>query len=118
MPQAFNARGRARSLTANDDRRTLPRMKRTVQVMAWVFFALDAAALLFFLAWALTAGAREGESAYALAFLLFVAAFVAVGGGALVFSTRRGSALGLGCAALVLGLPPLIVLGIWISNLL
>jgi hypothetical protein len=44
--------------------------------------------------------------------------FVAGGGGALVFSTRRGSSWGLRCAALVLGLPVAIVLGIWLSNIL
>ena len=93
-------------------------MKRAVQVMAWVFLVLDSAAVVFFLVWALTASSREGESAYAIAFLLVATVFVAGGGGALVFSTRRGSSWGLRCAALVLGLPVAIVLGIWLSNIL
>lgn len=93
-------------------------MMRVVQAMAWVFLALDSAALLFFLVWSLTASSREGESAYAIAFLLVATLFVGVGGGVLVFSRRRGSSLGLGCAAFVLGLPVAIVLAIWISNLL
>jgi len=42
--------------------------------------------------------------------------FIGAGGGALVFSMRRGSSFGLGCAAFVLGLPVAIVLAIWISN--
>ena len=93
-------------------------MKKALQVVGGVFFALDAAAVLFFAAWALTASSREGEQAYAIAFLLFAGAFLAVGGGGLLFSARRGSSLGIGCAALVLGVPPLIALGIWISNLM
>jgi hypothetical protein len=93
-------------------------MKRAVQAMAWVFLALDAAAVVFFLFWALTASSREGESAYAIAFLLVALLFVGAGGGALVFSMRRGSSFGLGCAAFVLGLPVAIVLAIWISNVL
>jgi len=91
-------------------------MKKVLQAIAWVFFALDAAAVIFFLFWAVTAGSREGEDAYAMAFLLFAALFVGAGGGLLAFSRKRGSSLGLGCAALVLGVPPLIALGIWISN--
>jgi hypothetical protein len=93
-------------------------MKRAIHVLAWIFFALDAAALAFFVAWSLVASSREGERAYAVALLLFAAAFLAVGGSGLFFSKRRGSSLGVGCAAFVLGVPPLIVLGIWISNLL
>jgi hypothetical protein len=93
-------------------------MKRALQVLGWIFLALDAAALLFFLAWRLGASSREGEDAYAMVFLLVTGAFVAAGGGALAWSARRGSALGLGCAALVLGVPPLVAAAIWISNLL
>jgi len=93
-------------------------MKKAVQAMAWVFLALDAAALVFFLVWSLTASSREGESAYAVAFLLVATVFVGAGGGALVFSRRSGSSFGLGCAAFVLGLPIAIVLAIWISNVL
>jgi len=93
-------------------------MKRAVKTVAWVFFGLDAAALLFFAFWALTASSREGERAYATVFLLLAFAFVAVGGGALVLGTRRGSSVGLGCATCMLGLPVVIVLAIWISNLL
>jgi hypothetical protein len=93
-------------------------MKRAFRAMAWVFLALDTAALLFFVIWAFTASSREGESAYAIAFLLVATVFVAAGGGALVIGTRRGSTGLLGCAVLVLGLPVAIVLGIWISNIL
>jgi hypothetical protein len=91
-------------------------VKKALQVLASVFLALDVAALLFFLVWTLTASSREGESAYALAFLLFAAVFVGAGGGLLAFGKRRGSSAGLGCAAFVLGLPPLIALALWISN--
>jgi hypothetical protein len=91
-------------------------VKKALQAMAWVFLALDVAALLFFLVWSLTASSREGESAYAIAFLLFAAVFVGAGGALLAFGRRRGSPMGLGCAAFVLGVPPLIALGIWISN--
>src|SRR5262249_31261940 len=91
-------------------------MNRALQAMAWLFLALDTAAVLVF--WSLTASSREGESAYAIAFLLVATLFVGVGGGVLLFSRRRGSSLGLGCAAFVLGLPVAIVLAIWISNLL
>jgi hypothetical protein len=93
-------------------------MRRALQALGWIFLALDAAAVLFFLAWRLTASAREGEDAYAMVFLLVTFAFVAAGGGALAWSTRRGSALGLGCATFVLGLPVVVALSIWISNLL
>ena len=93
-------------------------MKRALQVLGWIFLALDAAAVLFFLAWRLTASSREGEDAYAMVFLLVTFAFVAAGGGALAWSARRGSTLGLGCATLVLGVPPLVAAAIWISNLL
>jgi len=93
-------------------------MKGAIRVMAWVFFALDAAAVVFFLFWALTASSREGESAYAIAYLLVATLFVGTGGGALVFSARRGSSFALGCAAFVLGLPVAIVVAIWLSNVL
>jgi hypothetical protein len=91
-------------------------VKKALQVLAWVFLALDVAALLFFLVWALSAGSREGESAYALAFLLFAAVFVGAGGGLLAFGRKRASSVGLGCAVFVLGVPPLIALALWISN--
>ena len=93
-------------------------MRRAVQALGWAFLLLDAAALVFFAGWALTASSREGEQAYSIAFLLFTGAFVAIGGGGLAWARRRGSGLGVGCATLFLGTPPLIVLGIWISNLL
>lgn len=92
-------------------------MRRALLVLAWVCFTLDAAAFLFFGVWALSAGTREGEQAYAIAFLLFAGTFLAVGGGALLWTRRRASALGLGCATLLLGVPPLIALGLWIGNL-
>jgi hypothetical protein len=93
-------------------------VKRVIQTLAWIFLALDAAALVFFLTWRLTASSREGEDAYAMVFFLLMAAFVGGGGGALYWSARRGSALGVGCAAAVLGLPAVVALSIWISNLL
>lgn len=91
-------------------------MKKTLQAIGWFFFAIDSVALLFFLSWALTASARDGEIAYAIVFFLFTFAFVALGGGALALSAKRRSTLGLWCSALFLGLPPVIVAAIRISN--
>ena len=91
-------------------------MKQTIKAVGWFFFAIDAVALLFFLNWTLTASARDGEIAYAIFFLLFTLAWVGVGGGALVFSAKRGSVLGLWCSTLFLGIPPVIVAAIRISN--
>jgi hypothetical protein len=91
-------------------------MKQTLKAFGWFFFAIDAAALLAFLHWALTASTRDGEIAYAIVFLLFTAAFIGVGGGALACSARRGSVLGLWCSTLFLGIPPVIVAAIRISN--
>jgi len=72
--------------------------------------------MLFFLSWSLTASTRDGELAYAIFFLLFTLAFVSVGGGALLISAKRGSVLGLWCSTLFLGIPPIIVASIRISN--
>ena len=85
--------------------------------IAWSFFAVDSAAVLFFLFWMLTASSREGESAYAMVFFVIATAFLGVGGGGLALGTRRKSSLGIGCAGLVLAIPPLVALAIWISNL-
>jgi peptidoglycan/LPS O-acetylase OafA/YrhL len=91
-------------------------MKRILKAVGWFFFAIDAAAMLFFLSWSLTASTRDGELAYAIFFLLFTLAFVSVGGGALLISAKRGSVLGLWCTTLFLGIPPIIVASIRISN--
>jgi hypothetical protein len=91
-------------------------MKKTLKAVGWLFFAIDAAVMLIFLNWALTASARDGEIAYAIFFLLFTLAFVGVGGGALVFSAKRGSVFGLWCSTLFLGIPPVFLAAIRISN--
>lgn len=91
-------------------------MKRILKAVGWFFFAIDAAAMLFFLIWSLTASTRDGELDYAIFFLLFTLAFVSVGGGALLISAKRGSILGLWCSTLFLGIPPIIVASIRISN--
>lgn len=91
-------------------------MKTILKAAGWFFLSIDTVAFLFFLNWALTASARDGEVAYAYFFLLFTLAYIGVGGGALVFSARRGSILGLWCSTLFLGLPPIIVAAIRISN--
>ena len=91
-------------------------MKRALTVAAWAFFALDAAAVLFFLAWTLTASAREGESAYATVFLVASGLVLAIGGGSLRFAAKRGSTLGIGCAGTFLAIPCLVALVLWISD--
>lgn len=91
-------------------------MKKILKAVGWFFFAIDAAAMLFFLSWSLTASTRDGELAYAIFFLLFTLAFVSVGGGALLISAKRGSVMGLWCSTLFLGIPPIIVASIRISN--
>jgi len=70
-------------------------MKKAIQAIGWIFFGIDAVAILFFLNWALTASSREGETAYAMFFLLFALVLLGIGGGALVFCAKRRSALGL-----------------------
>ena len=72
-------------------------MKRTIQAFGWFFFAIDTVALFFFLNWSLKASSRDGEIAYAVVFLLITLALLSVGGGALVFSAKRGSVFGLLC---------------------
>lgn len=91
-------------------------MKKTLKAFGWFFLSIDTVALLFFLHWALTASTRDGEVAYAVIFLLFTLAYIGIGGGALVFSARRGSALGLWFSTVFLGLPPVLVAVIRISN--
>lgn len=91
-------------------------MKKTLKAIGWLFLSVDTVALLFFLYWALTASTRDGEVAYAVFFLLFTLAYISVGGGALVFSARRGSVMGLWFSTVFLGLPPVIVAAIRISN--
>jgi hypothetical protein len=86
-------------------------------VAAWIFLALDATAVLFFLVWTLMASPREGEQAYATVLLLGSTFFVVIGGGALHLATRRKSALGIGCAGAVLAIPCLVALVLWISDL-
>ena len=93
-------------------------MKKSLQVIGIFFLSIDTVALLFFLYWALTASTRDGEVAYAVVFLLFTVAFIGVGGGALLFSARRGSVLGLWCSTIFLGIPPVLVAAIRISNVL
>ena len=92
-------------------------IRRVVKAFALLFLFVDIAALLFFFVWALQAGTREGEQAYAVAFLTVAALFVAVGGGMLAFGVRRGSTLGLGAAAVILGLPSIVGLAIWLDIL-
>ncbi len=91
-------------------------MKQVIQAIGWFFFAIDTLALVLFLNWALTATSRDGEIAYAVFFLLFTLALLAVGGAGLLFSARRGWVLGLWCSVLLLGSPPVIVAAIRISN--
>jgi len=93
-------------------------MKAAIKAGAWIFFGIDALALVLCIAWALVASTREGEQAYAMVFSAIAALFVAAGGGALALSSRKGWPIGVGCAAFVLALPVLIGLGIWMSNLL
>jgi hypothetical protein len=91
-------------------------MKKTLKAIGLFFLSLDIVAFLFFLYWALTASTRDGEVAYAVVFLLFTLVYIGVGGGALVFTARRGSLLGLWFATVFLGLPPVVVAAIRISN--
>lgn len=91
-------------------------MKEALKAFAYIFLAIDTIAVIVVLHWALTASARDGESAYAFVFFLISLAFVALGGGALKLSANHGSALGLWCSTLILGLPPVIVVAIRISN--
>jgi hypothetical protein len=91
-------------------------MKTILKAASWFFLSINTVAFLFLLNWALTASDRDGEVAYAYFFLLLTSAYIGVGSGALVFSTRRGSILGLWCSTLFLGLPPVIVTAIRISN--
>ena len=88
-----------------------------LKAIAWLFFAIDAAAVVFCAGWALRAGSMEGEQAYAMGFLVVAAAFVAIGGALLLVAARRRSSFGVGGAALVLGLPTLIGLAIWLDIL-
>jgi hypothetical protein len=92
-------------------------MKRALAVTAWIFLALDAAAVLFFLVWTLMASEREGEKAYATVFLLGAAVILAIGAGVLRLAAKRGSALGVGCAATFLAIPSLVALVLWISDM-
>ena len=89
---------------------------KAIQAIGWIFFGIDAVAFLFFLNWALTASSRDGEIAYAMFFLFFTLVLLGIGGGALIFSTKRRSALGLWCSTLLLGIPPVIVAAIRVSN--
>jgi hypothetical protein len=82
-----------------------------------LFLAADVAALLFCCTWALHAGTREGEQAYAIVFLVVAALFVVVGGGVFVYGIRRRSALGVGAAATILGLPSMIGMALWLGLL-
>jgi hypothetical protein len=91
-------------------------MKNILKAIGWFFLSIDTVALLFFLYWALTASTRDGEVAYAIFFLLFTLAYIGAGGGALVFSARRGSVMGLWFSTVFLGLPPVVVAAIRISN--
>ena len=91
-------------------------MKNILKATGWLFLSIDTVSFLFFLYWTLTASTRDGEVAYAFFFLLFTLAFIGVGGGGLVFSTRRGSVLGLWCSTLFLGIPPVLIAAIRISN--
>jgi hypothetical protein len=91
-------------------------MAKTLKAFGWFFLAIDTVGLAFMVQWALMASSRDGEIAYAVVFLLFALALVGVGGTALACSAKRGSVLGLWCSTLFLGIPPLIVAAIRISN--
>jgi hypothetical protein len=93
-------------------------MKKAIAVVAWSFFALDAAAVLLCLVWVAVASTREGEQAYAIAFALVLGLLLTIAGGGLWAATRRRSTVGVALAGAVLAIPGLIVLGIWIANLL
>jgi hypothetical protein len=88
----------------------------TLKAISWFLFAIDVSALLLLLHWALTASGRDGEFAYAVVFLLVVMSWLAISGGALLWSSRQRSRVGLWCSLLLLGLPPVIAVMIRISN--
>jgi hypothetical protein len=92
-------------------------MRRALLVVAWVAFALDAAAWLFFLAWSLVASSREGERAYALEAFIGAGLFLAIGGTGLILASRRKSSLGVGCAGAILAVPCAVALAWWISDM-
>lgn len=91
-------------------------MKSILKAAGWFFLSINTVACLYLLHWALTASTRDGEVAYAYVFFLFTLAYIGVGGGALVFSARRGSVLGLWCSTIFLGIPPVLVAALRISN--
>ncbi len=91
-------------------------MKKSLKAIGIFFLSIDTVGLLFFLNWALTASTRDGEVAYAVVFLFLTMAFLVVGGGALLFSARRGSLLGLWCSTIFLGIPPVLVVALRIGN--
>ncbi|MCP9930204.1 hypothetical protein KBY82_05325 [Cyanobium sp. AMD-g] len=91
-------------------------MKKILKVIGLLFLSIDTVVTLSFLYWALTASTRDGEVAYAFVFLLFSLAYIGIGGGALVFSAKRGSVLGLWFSTVFLGLPPVLFAAIRISN--
>jgi hypothetical protein len=91
-------------------------MKRALKATGWFFVAIDATAMLFVLQWALTASPRDGENAYALIVLILAVAYLGVGGGAHQLSSQRGSLVGLWLSTLFLGIPPVIIAAIRISN--
>lgn len=91
-------------------------MRRALLAIGWFCFAIDAVMALSLLQWAMSASERDGESAYALVFLLMSLVWLVVGGGGLAWSARRGSMAGLWVSMLFLGFPPLLALVLRVLN--
>lgn len=91
-------------------------MRGVVRASGWFFFAIDAVAAAALLQWAMTAGERDGEIAYAVVLLLSSLVWLALGGGGLVWSGRRGSWGGLWLSTLFLGVPPMLALVLRVLN--
>lgn len=87
-------------------------MRRALEAIGWLFFAIDAVVALALLQWSMSASERDGESAYALVFLLISLVWLALGGGGLAWSARRGLMVGLWVSMLFLALPPLLAVGL------
>lgn len=90
---------------------------RQKKALAWSFFAVDVVALLFLSVDASQTSAREGQQGWEILLSILLAMFVAVGGGVFTFGIRRKSALGVGAAAAIWGMPLMIGLMIWIDQL-
>jgi hypothetical protein len=92
-------------------------MKQMLRVIGWTFLGFGGIGVLFFVFWALTASAHEGEHAFAIVFMVIAAAFLAAAGGAFYFAVSHGSTVGMAVSTVVLAVPPLLYAGIWIRNL-